>query len=173
MCLTAEFSLSAVLGLANRSLECFNVAYQALNAQTMHFLTWNDGNNDYEITDAPLAGQTCDVFFYGNEKGRALEISPYDHLFLFASPCTMNYNEFAKEDCFVVYMNPWTQNECQQFDNCIGLRDHDGDSILLEVNQGFCFHQILTLWLNECKMSSSFSPNVEGATFAVHNKHIR
>lgn len=46
------------------------------------------------------------VFFDGSEAFGALNAGVFKHVFLFASPCTTNYHNFAKEKGLKVYMNP-------------------------------------------------------------------
>ncbi|EGZ27039.1 hypothetical protein PHYSODRAFT_257410 [Phytophthora sojae] len=36
-----------------------------------------------------------------------------------------NYQNFVKESCFTVYMNPWTKDECQSFVDGIGLNEDE------------------------------------------------
>ncbi|ETI51756.1 hypothetical protein F442_05035 [Phytophthora nicotianae P10297] len=99
-----------------------DVAYRRLGDKVIYF-TWNaDG---YKCSRTPYAGRTYDGLFDGNEAGEALWLSDFDRAFLFANPCTKNYNEFVKAVCFKMYMNPWTKDDCQRFADAMKLEDQD------------------------------------------------
>jgi len=54
-----------------------------------------------------------------------LKFSFFSRVFLFASPRTSNYNEFVKESCFKVYLNPWSKEECREFAESIHFKDEE------------------------------------------------
>ncbi|GMF37019.1 unnamed protein product [Phytophthora lilii] len=92
--------------------------------RSVHYFTWSS-TNGYAVSDTSCAGITYEGFFDGNEAYGALDSGVFKHAFLFASPRTTNYNEFVKEKCFKVYMNPWTKDECQRFADAMKLEDQD------------------------------------------------
>ncbi|KAL8003857.1 hypothetical protein Plhal703r1_c11g0056751 [Plasmopara halstedii] len=100
-----------------------DVAYRPLN-RSLIFFTWR--TYCYVSSYTPHAGRTYDGFFDGNEAGEAswLDVR-FNRAFLFASPRTVNYNQFVKTKCFKVYMNPWTKAECKAFADAIHLDDQD------------------------------------------------
>jgi len=56
---------------------------------------------------------------------RCIEILFFDCVFLFASPSSSNYNKFAKQRCFTVYLNPWSKQECKKFAEIIKFDNKD------------------------------------------------
>ncbi|KAF1780182.1 hypothetical protein GQ600_12150 [Phytophthora cactorum] len=100
-----------------------NVAYHPLGNQGTYYITWKE--NGQEISNSPCADRTYDGYFDGKECGEALNFNVYDRVFLFASPRSSNFNEFKKEKCLKIYMNPWARHECREFANVIELEDQD------------------------------------------------
>jgi len=94
-----------------------DVAYRPL-----HF-TWNKIKNEYDISLDPYDGTTYEAYFDGNESGGALTFHLFTRVFLFASPRTTNYNEFVKQRCYKVYLNPWSKGECEKFAEIIQFKD--------------------------------------------------
>ncbi|KAL3670218.1 hypothetical protein V7S43_004531 [Phytophthora oleae] len=103
-----------------------NVAYRALGESVTYFFTWTE-QNEYEISDEPVGMREYEGLFDGNEH-KALGSDEFLHKYLFANPCTENYNKFVKDSCFKVYMNPWTKSECEKLAAGMDLEDPDARS---------------------------------------------
>ncbi|KAE9219267.1 hypothetical protein PF005_g7937 [Phytophthora fragariae] len=101
-----------------------NVAFRAPRERVVYFFTWSD-TNGYEISNSPRDKTSYEGFFDGSEREGGWGGPHFLHVYLFASPNTENYNDFVKEMCFRVIMNPWTKTECQSLAdiNCIGDQD--------------------------------------------------
>jgi hypothetical protein len=101
-----------------------DVAFHALLERVIYYFTWSD-TNGYEISNSPRAGKSYEGLFDGSElEGKF--VAPYFlHVYLFASPRTTNYNNFVKEGCFQVIMNPWTKAECQSLADINRIGDQD------------------------------------------------
>jgi len=99
-----------------------DVAYRPLHKFTYYF-TWNKIKNEYDISLDPYDGTTYEAYFDGNESGGALTFHLFTRVFLFASPRTTNYNEFVKQRCYKVYLNPWSKGECEKFAEIIQFKD--------------------------------------------------
>jgi len=73
----------------------------------------------------PCTETTYDGYFDGNNSRGALNYDFFHHIFLFASPHTTNYNKFVKEDCFKVYLNPWSKEDCRKLVKIINFEDEE------------------------------------------------
>ncbi|KAK1929377.1 hypothetical protein P3T76_015129 [Phytophthora citrophthora] len=104
-----------------------NVAYRPLgNDARILFFTWNGIEKRYDGTLWPVSGHQYEGLFDGKEFGTPWAVTAiFVHSYLFASPRTKNYNEFVKERCTRVYMNPWTKDECQEYADAVGLMEDE------------------------------------------------
>lgn len=100
-------------------------------------LVKNGVNDHYETSRLPLAGKKHEGLFDGNESGDALTLSDFRHTFVFASPRDKNFNQFVKDLCIKVYMNPWTKDECQTLANAIWKTRGSTDSSLQNEDEWF------------------------------------
>jgi len=100
-----------------------DVAYHPMNNKFTYYFTWN--GTEYDISDFPCAGRKYEAYFNGNDKGDALDYDLFNSVFLFASPSSSNYNQFAKGRCFTVFLNPWSKQECEKFAETINYQDED------------------------------------------------
>jgi len=73
----------------------------------------------------PCGGRIYEGYFDGNDSGYALDFRLFRHVLLFANPGTTNYNEFVKELCFKIYLNPWSKQECEEFAERIKFGDEE------------------------------------------------
>ncbi|KAL3659686.1 hypothetical protein V7S43_015361 [Phytophthora oleae] len=97
---------------------------ECLGIEKVYYFTWNAANNCYEASLSPISGNRYEGLFDGNESGAVwARAQIFVHSYLFASPRTDNYNEFVKEDCAKIYMNPWTKDECQGYVDAVELED--------------------------------------------------
>ncbi len=102
-----------------------NVAYHPLDLEFTYFFTWNRTEERYIISYAPYESNKYEGYFDGNVNGGALKFNIFNRIFLFSSPRTTNYNEFVKERCFQVYLNPWNRQECKQFAELAVFAEND------------------------------------------------
>jgi len=93
-----------------------DVAYHPMNTDVTYYFTWNE--TEHDISDKPCAGKTYEGYFDGNDKGGALNHDLFHRVFLFPMSQNTHFNEFVKEDCFKVYMNPWWREACYEFASC-------------------------------------------------------
>ncbi|KAK1941328.1 hypothetical protein P3T76_007194 [Phytophthora citrophthora] len=99
-----------------------NVAYRPLRGvNEVYYFTWDAVNNKncYKVSLKPVSGHRYEGLFDGNDDGNAW-YRDFEHSYLFASPRTDNYNEFVKEGCATIYMNPWTTKECKKYVDKVG-----------------------------------------------------
>jgi hypothetical protein len=100
-----------------------DVAYHPMNLGFTYYFTWN--GTEYAISDLPNVDRLYEGYFDGNDSGDALDYTLFHRVYLFSSPRSTNYNEFYKECCFKVYLNPWSKQECEKFAKAIKLDDED------------------------------------------------
>ncbi|KAK1941164.1 hypothetical protein P3T76_007030 [Phytophthora citrophthora] len=99
-----------------------NVAYRPLHGvNKLHYFTWDANKNCYKVSLKPVSGHFYEGLFDGNYDGNASYRAGFEHSYLFASPRTDNYNEFVKEGCVTIYMNPWTAEECHKYVDKVSL----------------------------------------------------
>jgi hypothetical protein len=77
------------------------------------------------ISNFPHPGKIYEGYFDGKECGDALRFGCFRHAYLFSSPRSSNYNDFVKEKCFKIYMNPWSKQECEKFAENMKIDDDD------------------------------------------------
>jgi len=94
-----------------------------LNHRFTYYFTWNGVG--YDISAFPCTGRTYEAYFNGNDKGDALDYDLFNCIFLFASPSSSNYNQFALGRCCTVFLNPWSKQECEKFAETINYQDED------------------------------------------------
>jgi DNA replication protein DnaC len=99
-----------------------DVAYHPINGFPYYF-TWN--GTEYDFSDFPHPGIRYEGYFDGNDSGDALDNTSFHRAFLFSSPRSTNYNEFVKESCFKVYLNPWSKQECEMFAKMINFEEDE------------------------------------------------
>ena len=99
-----------------------HIAFKAKGSKTIYFFTWN--RVEYDVTHYPIGDVHYEGYLDGNDRGEffwySYHICP---AYLFASPGESNYNEFKKDSCHIVYMNPWSKQECLKFAEFFGLED--------------------------------------------------
>jgi hypothetical protein len=100
-----------------------DVAYHPNHFAVTYYFTWNGA--EYDISNFPHPGKIYDGYFDGKECGDALRFDCFRHVYLFSSPRSTNYNDFVKEKCFKIYMNPWSKEECEKFAENISFDDED------------------------------------------------
>ncbi|KAK1930167.1 hypothetical protein P3T76_014400 [Phytophthora citrophthora] len=84
-----------------------NVAYRASGSDAkLYYFTWDAVENRYEVSLRPSDEEEHEGVFDSKESGEALNGSSIVCSYLFASPHAENYQQFAKEKCVKVYMNP-------------------------------------------------------------------
>ncbi|KAG1695131.1 hypothetical protein DVH05_020773 [Phytophthora capsici] len=103
-----------------------NVAFQSLRKEEkIFYFTWNRIENRYDVTLRRVPETEYEGLFDGKENGTEWNTLAIVNSYLFASPRRENYNEFVKEGCARVYMNPWTKDECQNYADAVGLEDDE------------------------------------------------
>lgn len=107
------FGIFLLLGLMTEKRD---LAYRPMTCPRTYYLSC-DTVNAYEMSNTPWQERKHESLFDGNDKGGALDYGYLSHAFLLASLRSKNYNEFVEENCFKVYMNPWTKTEYQDFAN--------------------------------------------------------
>lgn len=100
-----------------------NVAYHPLQATSTYYFTWNGKKHD--VATAPQEGTRYEGYFDGNESGCPFNYYLFSHIFLFASPHKDNYNQFVKDNCLKVYLNPWGKQECEKFAELLRYKDDE------------------------------------------------
>jgi hypothetical protein len=100
-----------------------DVAYHPMNLGYTYYFTWN--GTEYKMSDFAHVGRKYEGYFDGNDSGDALNYALFHRVFLFSSPRSTNYNEFDKEYCMKVYLNPWSRQECENFAKMINFEDED------------------------------------------------
>jgi len=134
-----------------------NVAYHPLDDDRTYYFTWIEDENKHEITDSPCAETNYDGYFDGTESKSALNFNLFNRVFLFASPRSENYNNFVKQRCFKVYLNPWSKEECRALAESIQFEDDEEwlrSFISLEANQDIFFRRpsALRVYMAICTM---------------------
>jgi hypothetical protein len=71
-----------------------DIVFCPLLERKFYYFTWSDVNG-YDISVTPRAGTSYEALFDGNEREGVFR-PHFHHTYLFASPRTKNYNEFAK-----------------------------------------------------------------------------
>lgn len=99
-----------------------NVAYCPLDKKLIYYFTWNDNSSKYDISNDPNGHTKYEGYFDGNEEG-ALNLGVFKCAYLFSSPRTKNFKEFVKGYCYKIYMNPWSQQECQMVAKLIDCKE--------------------------------------------------
>jgi hypothetical protein len=96
-----------------------HVAYKPKKCKEIYFFTWN--NREYSTTVNAKRGVIYEGFLDGDENCNYFGLNCINPAFLFASPCGSNYNEFKKDGCSMIYMNPWFKEECMKYTQTLNL----------------------------------------------------
>jgi hypothetical protein len=100
-----------------------DVAYNPINLDFTYYFTWN--GTKYDISNFPHPGKIYEGYFDGKECGDALRVGCFRYAYLFSRPRSSNYNDFVKEKCFKIYMNPWSKQKCEKFAENMNIEDDD------------------------------------------------